>query len=64
MKMNWLSHAVLLDSPFVNYWLHSEFLMVDGNKMSKSLNNFYVLSDLFDAGFEPEEFRYLVLSAL
>ena len=34
-----------LDSPFVNYWLHSEFLMVDGNKMSKSLNNFYVLSD-------------------
>jgi len=52
-----------LDSPFVNYWLHSEFLMVDGNKMSKSLNNFYVLSDLFDAGFEPEEFRYLVLSA-
>ena len=52
-----------LDSPFVNYWLHSEFLMVDGNKMSKSLNNFYVLSDLFDAGFEAEEFRYLVLSA-
>ena len=46
-----------LDSPFVNYWLHSEFLMVDGNKMSKSLNNFYVLSDLFDAGFEPEEFK-------
>ena len=29
------------DQPFVNYWLHSEFLMVDGGKMSKSLGNFY-----------------------
>lgn len=50
------------DTPFVNIWLHSEFLMVDGGKMSKSLGNFYCISDLIDKGFTPEEFRYTMLS--
>ena len=52
-----------LNTPFVNYWLHSEFLTVEGKKMSKSLNNFYVISDLVREGFTYEDFRFIVLSA-
>jgi len=48
---------------FVNYWLHNEHLLVDGRKMSKSLNNFYTLADIKDKGFSPLDFRYLMLSA-
>ena len=47
---------------FVNYWLHSEHLLVDGGKMSKSVGNFYKISDLIDMGFTPEALRYLLLS--
>ena len=50
------------DKPFVNVWLHSEFLMVDGGKMSKSLGNFYCVSDLKKIGFSPECIRYQLLS--
>ena len=52
-----------LDSPFVNYWLHSEFLTVEGRKMSKSLNNYYIISDLVEKGFTYEDFRFIILSA-
>ena len=52
-----------LDESFVNYWLHSEFLMVENQKMSKSLNNYFILSDLFDNGFTAEEFRFIILSS-
>lgn len=47
---------------FVNYWLHSEHLLVDGGKMSKSAGNFYKISDLIDMGFTPPAIRYLLLS--
>ena len=47
---------------FVNYWLHSEHLLVDGRKMSKSAGNFYKIPDLIDEGFTPEALRYLLLS--
>jgi cysteinyl-tRNA synthetase len=47
---------------FVNYWLHSEHLLVDGGKMSKSAGNFFKISDLIDKGFTPEALRYLLLS--
>ncbi len=36
-----------------NYWMHCEFLQVNGGKMSKSLNNFYTLDTLQEHGFEP-----------
>jgi len=49
--------------PFVNIWLHSEHLMLDAGKMSKSLNNFYRIEDLLKAGFTPETIRYILLSA-
>ncbi|MFB3896641.1 MAG: cysteine--tRNA ligase [bacterium] len=48
--------------PFVRYWLHGEFLLVDGGKMSKSKNNFYQLKDLEAKGFEPLSYRYFCLT--
>ena len=48
---------------FVNYWLHSEFLLVDGGKMSKSLGNVYTIPTLIKNGFTPEEIRYIMLTA-
>jgi len=47
---------------FVNYWLHVEHLMVEGQKMSKSLGNFYTLRDLLKRGYNPRAIRYLLLS--
>ncbi len=47
---------------FVNYWLHSEHLIVDGKKMSKSLGNFYTLRDLLDMGYHPKAIRWLLMS--
>jgi cysteinyl-tRNA synthetase len=47
---------------FVNYWLHGEHLMVEGQRMAKSLGNFYTLKDLLDKGYNPRAVRYLLLS--
>ena len=47
---------------FVNYWLHNEHLLVDGQKMSKSMGNFYTLRDLLEKGFSPEALRYTLIS--
>jgi cysteinyl-tRNA synthetase len=49
--------------PFVRYWLHTEFLMVEGQKMSKKLGNEYTLRDLLAKGHTPRAIRYLLLSA-
>ena len=48
---------------FVNYWLHGEHLQVEGNKMSKSLGNFYRVVDLEKKGFNVLSLRYLFLTA-
>ncbi|MFC1484096.1 cysteine--tRNA ligase [Candidatus Neomarinimicrobiota bacterium] len=48
--------------PFVNIWLHSEHLIVDGQKMSKSLGNYYTLGDVLGEGYSPEAVRYTLLS--
>ena len=47
---------------FVNYWLHCEHLIVEGQKMSKSLGNFYNLREVLDKGYAPEAVRYVLLS--
>jgi len=47
---------------FVNYWLHNEWILVDGKKMSKSLGNFYKLKDVIDRGYSPMDLRYFYLS--
>jgi cysteinyl-tRNA synthetase len=49
--------------PFVNYWLHCQHLIVDGQKMSKSLGNFYTLSDLLQKGYAAMAVRYLLISS-
>ena len=51
------------DSKFVNYWIHNEHLSVEGEKMSKSLGNFYTIRDLLDKGYSPESIRYALLSS-
>ncbi|MCL2055792.1 MAG: cysteine--tRNA ligase [Oscillospiraceae bacterium] len=53
----------LLGRPAVNVWMHGEFLLVDGGKMSKSLNNNYLLSDLAAKGFTPMHYRFFCANA-
>jgi cysteinyl-tRNA synthetase len=47
---------------FVRTWLHAEHLIVEGQKMSKSLGNFFTLRDLLARGHSPLAIRYLLLS--
>src|SRR4030065_1580791 len=47
---------------FVNYWLHSAHLLVEGMKMAKRLGNFYTLRDLLNKGWNPVVIRYLLIS--
>src|ERR1700690_4051481 len=47
---------------FVRHWVHAEHLIIDGQKMSKSLGNFYTLRDLFARGQKPSTIRYALLS--
>ena len=47
---------------FVNYWMHSEYLHIQGDKMSKTLGNFHKISDLISEGFTAEEIRFTLLS--
>ena len=49
--------------PFVKYWLHGAYLLVEGKKMSKSLGNYFTLRDLLAKGFTGREVRYLLLTA-
>jgi cysteinyl-tRNA synthetase len=48
--------------PFVRHWIHSEFLLVDSDKMSKSEGNQYTLRDLIKRGCDPLAVRYLLQS--
>ena len=48
--------------PFAKMWLHAEHLIIEGEKMSKSLGNFFTLRDLFARGHKPSTIRYLLLS--
>ena len=48
--------------PFVRHWVHGAHLIVEGQKMSKSLGNFYTLRDLIDRGCNPLALRYLLFS--
>ena len=47
---------------FANFWVHSRFLLVEGQKMSKSLGNFYTLRDLILMGHKPSSIRFLLMS--
>jgi len=49
--------------PFVHYWMHYHFLQVEGQKMSKSLGNFFTIDDIKKRGIEPLAFRLLLLQS-
>jgi cysteinyl-tRNA synthetase len=49
--------------PFVRYWMHTAHLIIEGEKMSKSLGNFFTLRDLLDRGHSPRAIRFLLLSS-
>src|SRR5438045_47975 len=46
---------------FVRYWLHCAHLLVDGQKMSKSLGNFYTIPDVLEKGYTGREIRYALI---
>ena len=49
-------------SPYVRYWFHSAHLMVEGQKMSKSLGNLFTLDQLIEKGYTPAQIRYALIS--
>jgi cysteinyl-tRNA synthetase len=49
--------------PFSRFWVHVEYLLVDDQKMSKSIGNTYTIPDVVARGFRPSAVRYLLLSA-
>jgi len=48
--------------PWVKCWMHTRFLLVNGQKMSKSLGNFFTLRDLVEKGCDPMAVRYVLMS--
>jgi len=55
------SEAATGRKPWVKYWLHAEFLVLDKGKMSKSKGGFLTLQSLIDAGYDPLDYRYFCL---
>jgi len=53
----------LNNEQFVKYWMHKRYFLVDGKKMSKSGGNFYKLEDLEKLGFNPIDFRFLIIQS-
>lgn len=56
------SESVSGKKPFVKYWVHHNFLRIEGEKMSKSLGNFYTIDDVLKRGFDPKALRLLFLT--
>jgi len=52
-----------LGHKWVNYWVHGEFLVLDGGKMSKSSGDFLTVSKLEEEGFSPLDYRYFCLQS-
>jgi len=55
------SEAANGKKPWVKYWLHNEFLVLQGQKMAKSGESFITLSTLMEKGFDPLDYRYFCL---
>jgi cysteinyl-tRNA synthetase len=55
------SEAATGKKPWVRYWLHNEFLVVDKGKMAKSAGGFLTLQKLIDEGYDPLDYRYFIL---
>src|SRR6266404_7121723 len=52
----------LTGQPFARFWFHARFLLVEGEKMSKSLGNFFTIRDLVLKGHKPSSIRWLLTS--
>ncbi len=48
---------------FARYWMHVDFLTIEGKKMSKSLGNFATIGDIVKRGYDPLGFRYMALTS-
>jgi len=57
------AYGATKNAKFVNYWMHNNFIVVDGQKMSKSKKNFYNMADIEAKGFDPIALRYLFIAA-
>ncbi|GHV62230.1 cysteine--tRNA ligase [Spirochaetia bacterium] len=55
------SEAATGKEPWVRYWVHNEFLVLDKGKMSKSAGGFLTLQSLIDSGYDPLDYRYFLL---
>ncbi|MFP3089109.1 cysteine--tRNA ligase [Treponema sp. TIM-1] len=55
------SEAATGKHPWVRYWIHNEFLVMDKGKMSKSAGGFLTLQSLVDSGYDPLDYRYFLL---
>jgi cysteinyl-tRNA synthetase len=55
------SEAATGKHPWVKYWVHNEFLVLDKGKMSKSAGGFITLQSLVDSGYDPLDYRYFLL---
>lgn len=55
------SEAITGKSPWVNFWLHGEFLVINGDKMAKSGENFLTLALVKEKGFDPLAYRFFLL---
>ena len=62
MRTNSHNLAVLADTPYVNYWVHSGMVQVNNEKMSKSLNNFFTVREVLKE-YDAETLRYFLMSA-
>jgi cysteinyl-tRNA synthetase len=51
------------NTKMANFWMHGEFLTVDGGRMGKSLGNAYLIDEIAKRGFDPLSFRYLCLNS-
>lgn len=56
-------NEALNDEKSVNFWMHGEFMLVDGGKMSKSLGNIYTIAQLEEKGYSALDFRFFCLNA-
>jgi len=56
-------NEALTGKPSVNYWMHGEFMLVDGGKMSKSLGNTFTIAQLETMGYSALDFRFFCLNA-
>lgn len=51
------------DAPLARYWMHGEFLLINGGRMGKSLGNAYTIEDIISHGYDPVVYRYYTLGA-